>query len=203
MNLSEEKAKLRREIGARLNGLSARRWAEASRAVCERVAGLQWWQQAAGVMLYGSMEQEVCVDELARLAFGAGKRVYCPRIDPGSRLMVAAEVDVWGPGPGGLESGPMGIRQPGPGARRAEGGELSLVVVPGLAFDAGCGRLGRGGGFYDRFLAGLPPGTRWVGVGAEEQLVACVPRCEWDQVLHAVVTDERLYVNPSVQGRTL
>ncbi|MFZ4573042.1 MAG: 5-formyltetrahydrofolate cyclo-ligase [Phycisphaerales bacterium] len=203
MNSSAEKATLRREIAARLKGLSAHRWAEASRAVCATVAGLERWREAEGVMLYGSMPREICVDELARLAFGAGKRVYCPLIEKGSGVMGAAEVQSWGTGPGGLETGPMGIRQPAQGARRAGGSEFSLVVVPGLAFDEGCGRLGRGGGFYDRFLAGLPSGTRWVGVGAEEQLVACVPRCEWDQVLHAVVTDARFVANPSVQGRTL
>lgn len=52
---------------------------------------------------------------------------------------------------------------------------LQVVLVPGLAFDASGHRLGRGGGFYDRFLATLQPGTSTVGVSLACQRVEAVP----------------------------
>jgi 5-formyltetrahydrofolate cyclo-ligase len=79
--------------------------------------------------------------------------------------------------------------------------DLDLVVVPGLGFDEAGGRLGRGGGFYDRFLA--RPGLKaWkVGVGLDEQVVGPVPRDAWDVGLDALVTPTRTLVFAPAPGR--
>lgn len=56
--------------------------------------------------------------------------------------------------------------------------EIAIVLVPGLAFDVSGGRLGRGGGFYDRFLARLRmhnSDCKCIGVCLDEQIVATVP----------------------------
>ena len=198
MNTAEQKAALRRDMNARLLGVVGARWEQASLSICERVEGLDWWRDATGVMLYGSMPREVRLDSLGTLALSQGKRVVCPRVDFATRRMVAAAVERW---EDGLVTGRMGIRQPGEGAREAGRGEISLVLVPGLAFDAGGGRLGRGGGFYDRFLAELPPETRFLGVGIEEQVVVAVPRSNWDVAVHAVATDAGLRLIEDARGR--
>jgi 5-formyltetrahydrofolate cyclo-ligase len=64
--------------------------------------------------------------------------------------------------------------------------KLTLVLVPGLAFDAAGGRLGRGGGFYDRFLAGVSCPT--VGVCHSCQIVSSVPADPHDRLVGCVVT---------------
>jgi 5-formyltetrahydrofolate cyclo-ligase len=64
--------------------------------------------------------------------------------------------------------------------------ELALVLVPGLAFDAAGGRLGRGGGFYDRFLAGVSCPT--VGVCHNCQIVSSIPADPHDRLVGCVVT---------------
>ena len=76
--------------------------------------------------------------------------------------------------------------------------EIDLVLVPGLAFDAAGGRLGRGGGFYDRFLATLGPAAARVGVAFDAQILPEVPTDGLDARMSCVVTDAR--VMPAAPG---
>ncbi len=68
--------------------------------------------------------------------------------------------------------------------------ELDVVVVPGVAFDVDGGRLGQGGGHYDRLLARLPEGTVRVGFCLALQLVSRVPRGPHDQAVDVLVSEE-------------
>ena len=65
-----------------------------------------------------------------------------------------------------------------------------VVVVPGLAFTAAGERLGQGGGWYDRYLAGIRDGCLTIGVCFREQLLAAVPTEAHDIILDVVVTDQ-------------
>ncbi|HXY45044.1 MAG TPA: 5-formyltetrahydrofolate cyclo-ligase, partial [Acidimicrobiales bacterium] len=62
-------------------------------------------------------------------------------------------------------------------------------IVPGLAFDRGGGRLGYGGGYYDRFLRRLPVTATLVGIAFADQLVGAVPLAGGDVKVDLVVTD--------------
>ena len=66
---------------------------------------------------------------------------------------------------------------------------VDLILVPGLAFTKDGARLGRGGGYYDRLLASLPPRTRRIGVCFAAQLVAVLPTEPHDQRVERVVTE--------------
>lgn len=73
---------------------------------------------------------------------------------------------------------------------------VDAVIVPGVAFTADGRRLGQGGGWYDRFLPRLRPGTPTIGVAFAPQLVDDIPTEPHDVVLDLVVTDA------GVAGRT-
>lgn len=89
-----------------------------------------------------------------------------------------------------LRTGTFGIREPDANtARQVFPGEDDTILVPGLAFDRAGGRLGRGGGFYDRFLAQWPHARR-VGVGFSIQLIDAVPREAHDAQVDAIVTED-------------
>lgn len=68
-------------------------------------------------------------------------------------------------------------------------GTVDVVVVPGVAFTASGDRLGQGGGWYDRFLCRLGPGSLSVGVCFVEQVLDDLPLESHDVVLDRVVTD--------------
>jgi 5-formyltetrahydrofolate cyclo-ligase len=84
-----------------------------------------------------------------------------------------------------LITGRFGIREPAPGPSPKQ---LDLIVVPGLAFSAEGNRLGRGAGFYDRFLATVPETTFKIGVCFEFQQVSSIPHEPHDVTMDAVVS---------------
>lgn len=89
-----------------------------------------------------------------------------------------------------LRPGCLGIPEPsGDGSERLPP-TLDAVLVPGVAFDASGGRLGWGGGYYDRLLASLPNAVR-IGVTLDAGLVDVVPMDPHDQRMHVVVSPTR------------
>jgi len=60
-------------------------------------------------------------------------------------------------------------------ARQVRPSDIDLVIVPGVAFDADKNRLGRGGGYYDRFLSTLPAATPTIGLAFDFQFIPAVP----------------------------
>ncbi|MCZ7599446.1 MAG: 5-formyltetrahydrofolate cyclo-ligase [Gammaproteobacteria bacterium] len=77
---------------------------------------------------------------------------------------------------------------------------ISVVLVPGLAFDGHGYRLGYGAGMYDRLFELLPPAAlRW-GLAFEAQLVDAVPTEPHDQPLDAVVTERRWITTEARHG---
>ena len=83
-----------------------------------------------------------------------------------------------------LIPGRFGIREPAPGPKPEQ---LDLIVVPGLAFTAEGSRLGRGAGFYDRFLSSVPHSTVKIGVCFEFQCLSEIPQKSHDVKMDAVV----------------
>ena len=89
-----------------------------------------------------------------------------------------------------LEYGPYGIQQPKSNRATVIAPEvLDLVVVPGVAFDRSGHRLGRGAGFYDRFLADLPRDIPTVGLAFDFQIVSNLPLQEHDIPLSFVISN--------------
>jgi 5-formyltetrahydrofolate cyclo-ligase len=85
-----------------------------------------------------------------------------------------------------LVPGRFGVREPAPGPCLQQ---FDLIVVPGLAFTAEGSRLGRGAGFYDKFLCEVPKTTLKVGVCFAFQRVSQIPHEPHDVKMDAVVYD--------------
>lgn len=110
-------------------------------------------------------------------------------IDPAAVVCAyaAAGVPVFLPS---WRNGDSGFAHLETGERLVDDDQRVVILVPGIAFDTGGGRLGRGGGWYDRVLEAHPGAVR-VGCGYDEQVIDRVPREPWDAVMHHVVTDAR------------
>ncbi len=94
----------------------------------------------------------------------------------------------WGFGQG-LVAGPYGTSQPGPEAPEVT---PDFLLVPLLAFDVAGHRLGYGGGYYDRTLAGLPQ-AQALGVAFACQRVAALPHGPYDMPLPRIATEAGLF----------
>lgn len=174
------KGALRAKMRAVITGLSVEQRADGSGRACAHLAGLEPWKRARTVMLFWPMAGEPSPEHAARLFGGT---ICLPRVDWAGGLMVPAAVPGWGLG---LMPAARGVREPGAECPGVDPRVIDLVVVPGLSFDRHGGRLGRGAGFYDRFLAGLRAVR--VGLCFDEQIVDEVPTDPGDERMHCVVS---------------
>jgi len=181
---SPEKDAIRRLALARRSRIDPAERAARGTAIVERVLALPEVIEADPVLAFVSIRSEVPTDLLLQTLLDAGKTLVLPHVaDDGSmRAAPVASLDELRPGYRGI---------PEPRARlRLAPAEPAIIIVPGVAFDPSGGRLGYGGGFYDRFLAAAPAVPR-IGVCFEVQVFDEIPMAEHDQRVHVVVTEER------------
>jgi 5-formyltetrahydrofolate cyclo-ligase len=186
--LSVQKKALRDELRQRLSAIPEEELARRSAAACRLLCEQPVYARAEVVMIFLSTPIEVDTRQLALQAWGDHKRVVAPRVSWDQRRMLPIELSSLN---SATEYDGMGIR----GA--VEGipvpiADVNLVVVPGLAFDDQGNRLGRGRGFYDRFLS--HPDFRGVscGLGFEDQMVDRIPVGEHDVCIRMLVTESQV-----------
>ena len=137
------------------------------------------------VALYAAIPREVGTDLIRDRYLAAGVLLFYPRIMEDGKLSFYPNggLDHWVRGKHGLMEPPIS-----PGMEGLRNG-FDLVVVPGVAFDPMGRRLGRGYGYYDRFLADLSGSVVTVGLAFSRQLLPEVPVDGWDIPVEAVVTE--------------
>ena len=172
-----EKCQLREAMRDRLRKLSPSDRQMRSLRICESLSRLLAGKK--DVALFCPTETEPDVDLLWDLNVLGDLCVSYPRCDGDTLIFrpVSSVAD--------LAPGRYGISEPGPGPKTER---FDLIVVPGVAFAADGLRLGRGGGFYDRFLASIPPTTMTVGVCFEFQRLAEIRHEPHDRKVDRVIT---------------
>lgn len=180
------KAAMRKKIRQVLMELTPQAEAAKSRAACRALTMSDEFCLARSVMIYLSTPGEVDTTEIALAAWQHSKVVLAPQVSWEHKHMVPLEIRGLD---SGLTVGRNNIREPAGGTPWPLE-DIDLVVVPALAFDRRGFRLGRGGGFYDRFLA--QPTLRAVacGLAFSEQVVDAVPTHEHDRPVHMLASDE-------------
>ena len=159
--------------------LDSRQRLRASAAIFSAVERLPEFRAARTVAVFAALPDEPATDEvLARWA--STRRVVLPRVEGDAMRFYACRPDA-------LVFGAFGILEP-QGERPCPAGEIDLVVCPGVAFTADGRRLGRGRGYYDRYLG--DPAFRGfrVGVCYAHQLVDALPVEPHDVRMDRVIT---------------
>jgi len=187
MDIEKEKEKIRIEMRKQLKALSREDRAKRSRLIAAKLRKDANFKTAKTVLFYISTAEEVDTRELAAEALKEGKMVLVPAIDSKNKLMTACVVlDL----DKDLIPGSYGILEPNPEKRvAAHQDSIDVVLVPGLAFDQTNNRLGRSGGYYDRFLAKLPKKTSTYGLAFQFQVVKVLPVTELDIPVSRVFHD--------------
>lgn len=188
--MSESRAELRRQMRQRRRALGPLEQRQAAHALCRVLGASLLFRRARRVAFYLARDGEIDPAPLLALAVRLGKQCYLPVLD-GAGLHFGA----YAPGQP-LQPNRFGIPEP----RVARGRQcppraLDLVLAPLVAFDARGGRLGMGGGFYDRSFAFLRRGASrplLVGLAHRFQRVEALPLEPWDVPLAAVATDAGL-----------
>lgn len=172
---------------ARLAAVAPAARREAGERIAARLLALPELGGRRRMMLFLSMADELDTDPLVEAAIAAGLEVYAPRTFRKSRRLQPVRVT-------SLEAvrpGTYGIREPA-SEETVPASALDVIVVPAVAFDPDGWRLGRGGGFYDRLLEGLPEGGLACGIAYDLQVVDEVVREPHDRAVDLVVTESRV-----------
>ena len=190
-DLIARKAQLRKTVRCLLDGLEESEVMTRSRLVQERLFATDWWQRARWVFVYIAMSVEVDTTPIVTRAYREGRQVAIPRIEGEQITFYRYEGRTRG-----LVPNQFGILEPDPQWLPVEPQLLAegplLILAPGLAFDRSLRRIGRGKGYYDRFLARLRAAGRpfkAVGLAFAEQLEPEVPVGPHDQLLDGLITD--------------
>jgi len=142
-------------------------------AIKDRLFQMGEFQNAKTILFYASFDGEVETFTMIKEAQKLGKTISLPGIPRDEQKIIPVAVTSL---EDDLQTGPYGIRQPKIDQDKTlEKNCLDMVVVPGVAFDKQNNRLGRGGGYYDRFLASLPSDVPTVGLAFDFQIVDTLP----------------------------
>ena len=180
------KHKIRSHIKEKIKSYSALEKSEKSAIIKDRLFNEKEFIKAKLVMFYVSLKDEVNTLSMIDEAIEMGKRVCVPVILKEEKRLIAGEImdrekD--------LERQHFGIYQPIVGrVREVPLEDIDLVVVPGVAFDKNNVRLGRGHGYYDRFLCGLPKKTRTIGLAFDFQVLEYLPKDSHDIPVWKTIT---------------
>ena len=180
------KPAIRRDLKASLAALSETDRHARSVSACSLLSGSPEFHAAKVVMLYLSMSEELDTAPLALRCWQAGKTVVVPKVSWDQKRMLPTEIT----------SLTTGLTTTGPGVREPVAGKpipvdfVDLVIVPGLGFSPNGYRIGRGMGFYDRFLAQRQFCGISCGLGFEMQVLEHLPVLEHDVPLSMLVTEQ-------------
>lgn len=178
---SRDKSALRASVRAARASLSAEERSSASARLVSRLERMPELRRARTVVLYAATSDEIDPAGLLGHLVRRQARVLLPRV-AGERLDLVTTSDL-----STLRLGYRGIAEPVGIA--VDPAVVEVAVLPGVAFDLAGGRLGQGGGHYDRLLARLPDTALRVGACFACQVVPRVPREDHDAPVDVVVTD--------------
>jgi 5-formyltetrahydrofolate cyclo-ligase len=190
-NTDEERSSLRRRILAARESLAPALRAEKSRLIRENVLQIDRVRQAKHVMLYVNFRSEVETFALFAALHQRNILTCAPlTVVKDHRLTACLITDP------ARDLRPGYCRIPEPDAARAplvDPAAIDVVLLPGSVFDLHGGRLGYGGGYYDRFLAQDAPQALRVGLAFAMQVVDRVPVLDHDERLHYLVTEKEIH----------
>lgn len=183
------KESIRREMKAIRVCLDAETVKQKSHRIAGNLFALDEFQHSHHVMFYLALEKEVQTEEMIGRALAMGKKVYVPFVDKENRRLGITELlDLSME----FKKGSYGINEPADQYMKVVPDSMvDFVVTPGLAFDLKGGRIGYGGGYYDRFLKGLSPTIQRVAVAFDFQVVDSLPQGDSDVPVHKIVMEEK------------
>ena len=189
MSLADDKQRIRQETVNKILAMKREQRDVEEIELAEKLVTLPGFEGASKILLFASyFAEEIRTEPFFKKVINCGKLLICPRVDRRTRSLQLFEVKDFAKD---LRPGTMGIPEPMAECRQIDPLEVDWVLVPGLAFDGKCSRLGRGAGYYDRLLPTLRhEAMRWSLI-LEAQWVDEVPMEPHDVPLDGIASCSR------------
>lgn len=179
-----DKSRCRSRLRHLIRRIARDRRRKKSREIVRRLVRTPEFRHSERILVYVSLPDEVSTRDLIRKTLALGKRVFVPKIAPRRRTIGIFEIkrprrD--------LKPGSFGILEPAASpSKRGRAGDLDLVIAPALGFDRRGWRLGRGGGYFDRFLKRAKRAKK-IGIAFREQILPSIPHARHDVRMDRVI----------------
>lgn len=183
--MQERKAELRRKIRAKEEELGSDYLHDSDEEAFKSLYQLDEYKNARTVFCYYGVGTEPNTKRIIKNALRDGKTVALPKVR-GKEFMEARVIY----GLDELEDGTFGIPEPSLYTEILPPQEIDIAIVPGLGFDLFGGRIGRGGGYYDRYLGN----TKAVTIGITREKLVCekIPTDEHDIPINILITENKV-----------
>lgn len=153
--------------------------------IFNKVISSEYYKKAKNIFIFVSMGDEVDTINIIKHALKDNKSICVPRVISKLKGMETVEIKTLEE----LKPGKFGILEPKAGNNIINAEVIDLVLLPGLAFDKAGGRLGYGGGFYDRYLLNLNKNVPKVGIGFDFQIIDKVIMEKYDNYIDGIITN--------------
>ena len=190
---------MRKKIRAQRKALSLDFVSAVSDAISKKIIDTPIFQNSVAIGCYAANENEVDLSTVVALADQSKKKMYFPVLHQlNNRFFSFYLADAKTP----FSENTLGIFEPEISAKtKIETEKLDLILVPLVAFDAQCHRLGRGVGYYDRSLSfALHKSSQQkpilVGVAYEFQKISAITPESWDVLMDSIMTEKNWYHRP-------
>ncbi|MGO0884336.1 5-formyltetrahydrofolate cyclo-ligase [Clostridioides difficile] len=160
-----------------------------SNLITEKLLQMEDIRNATNIMLYLDFNNEVNTDNLIKKLLSLKKTVSSPITIKENHTLIPTQITDLD---NGLKIGAYGIREPNEKSPKIDVKSLDIVIVPAVAYDIHCYRLGYGGGFYDRFLENLRKDAITIGIAFDFQIFDSIPKEIHDAQLNYIVTETRI-----------
>tara|TARA_B110000879_G_C11093975_1_gene480254 strand:+ start:356 stop:976 length:621 start_codon:yes stop_codon:yes gene_type:complete len=189
--LAKQRSQLRQQCRAARRALPHYQQRAQAKQLSDLLQRCPEFIRAKSIASYLPNDGEIDPAIIHHVAWALGKRIYLP-VPTKNKSLRFAPYSRQTP----LVTGQWGIKQPRCAARIAKKVSLDLILVPLVAFDSMGNRLGRGGGYYDRFLASTKCKQKTLksfGLSHSLQQVEKVPVEHWDITLDAIATPRQIF----------
>jgi len=189
--VADEKKTLRAILSESRDALATESADAFSEIIQRRAIESEFYRAAPAVVLYAAKGNEVSTDIILADSLSAGRAVFYPRVDAGQGTIIALRVRRSAE----LQRGAYNILEPADSAEELDRSKFRpiIVCVPGVAFGLEGQRLGRGGGYYDRFIAELGDDAISVGLAYSFQLLDGIPETGLDRRLNYILTESAVH----------
>lgn len=180
-----DKVTFRKQIRGLHHAYGLKEREQCTASILRQIGAHSRFRKARCLLLYSPLQDEPDIRPLFAQCLAAGKRVLLPIVH-GQNLYLGnfrQETD--------LHTGAFGISEP-PATTVIPLSEIDMALIPGMAFDPQGYRLGRGKGYYDRFLSqsGFSSSFYRLGICFPWQRFPLIPHDAWDVTMHEVLTGE-------------
>lgn len=195
-----DKLSIRRYVLSKRDSLREEIRREKDKKIKDKLIGLSGFKAFHKILLYASFRSEVDTIDLVKYCITNGKITVLPKVDKQNNELKLYEIKDMSE----LSSGYLGILEPDVSEDRLFSVEdMDCIIVPGVAFDEHCNRLGYGKGFYDKLLAkgkrqkakgviSRQPSAFIIALAYEEQIVESIPAEPHDIRMDRIITDKRI-----------